>query len=242
MNDSRPIIGITFSDRIHTEEEARRIAQGYLEAVEAHGGEARAISPSRPAPAAELDGLLLAGGVDIDPAEFGQPPHPSLGEVEADRDRLELTLAREVAAAGKPIFGICRGAQLLAVLLGGALHQDLAACAPDAEPHRTPEGETLRHLVRVTPGTRLWEIVREEEFEVNSHHHQAISVVGPKLRVAAVAADGVIEAVEGTGEAFVLGVQWHPERLRDDPVRGKLFEAFVEAARLISSARKCRRP
>ena len=229
MNESRPIIGITFSDRLH-QEKARDVAQTYLDAVEAAGGEARAITPTTPVPA-DLDALLLAGGVDIDPAEFGQAPHPALGEVDRDRDQLELALARQMVAAGRPLFGICRGVQLLGVIFGGELHQDLAACAPGSERHRPAEGETLRHRVLVMPGTRLWEIVGQAELEVNSSHHQAVSCVGPNLRVSAVATDGVIEAVEGTGEAFVLGVQWHPERLPDDPVQGRLFEAFVAAAR-----------
>jgi len=231
MHDPRPIIGITFSDRIHREEKARHLAQAYLRAVEAAGGEARPLTPSEPPAApADLHGLLLAGGVDVDPREYGEARHPKLGEVEADRDRMELELARGAAAAGVPIFGICRGIQVIGVAFGGKLHQDLPSVVPEAGQHQEPEGKRLRHRVRAAAGSRLREILGEEEVEVNTYHHQAISVPGDGLRVVAVAEDGVIEAVEGTGSGFLLGVQWHPERMRSDPRRERLFAAFVAAA------------
>jgi putative glutamine amidotransferase len=180
-----------------------------------------------------IDGLLLAGGGDIDPAHFGELSHPKLGDVEADRDWVELTLTPWALSDGLPVFGICRGIQAINVAADGSLWQDIAAQVPDTIRHPYYPGypyNRLSHSVRLEPDSRLLEILGDLELEVNSLHHQAIREIGRGLRVTALAPDGVIEGIEGNSEAWVVGVQWHPEWLIDDDPRMKrLFEAFVAA-------------
>jgi len=183
-----------------------------------------------------LDGLMLAGGEDIAPSCFGEEAHPQLGQVDAQRDWVELTMTPWALADGMPVFGICRGVQTLNVAAGGSLVQDIEAQAPDALQHRYyPDFplDLLSHTVRLEPGSRLAEILGREEFEVNSLHHQAVKGVGADLRVTARAPDGMIEALEGSGGAWVVGVQWHPEWLLEkSPSMKRLFEAFVAACEM----------
>ena len=180
-----------------------------------------------------VDGLLLAGGVDVDPAQFGEEPHAALGKVDAARDRLELTLTRWALADGRPILGICRGIQTLNVACGGSLWQDIGSQVAGALEHKHQPGHSYQHLahwVTIEPGSRLGALVGVEEVEVNSLHHQAAREPGRGLRAVAWAPDGVIEGLEGTGEAWVVGVQWHPEWLLDDGRMFRLVEAFVRAS------------
>lgn len=181
-----------------------------------------------------LDGLLASGGSDVHPLLFGAEPHPRLGEVDVPRDRFELPLLRRALAGDLPIFGICRGIQSLNVAAGGDLRQDLPS-----EPEVTIQhqmkihgGLTAHHHVELAEGTRLRGILGAPRVAVNSYHHQAVGRLGEDLRVAAVDADGTIEAIEGLGERFILGVQWHPEMMEPaEPTSLALFEAFVQAAR-----------
>lgn len=181
-----------------------------------------------------LDGLLFSGGGDIDPALYGAEPHPALGGVDAERDRTELALARWMAAAGKPAFGICRGAQLFNVAFGGTLYRDISE-HPGALRHTYgAEAEsTLRpHAVQVAEESILSRLIGQPVLDVNSLHHQAVRQVAPALRVTARAPDGLAEAVELGGHPFALAVQWHPECLPDLPEQRRLFEGLVAAARL----------
>ncbi len=182
-----------------------------------------------------LDGLMLAGGVDIAPNYFGEEAHPQLGKVDAQRDWVELTMTPWALADGMPVLGICRGIQTLSVTAGGSLWQDIEAQVPDALEHRYfPDYpfDRLSHTVQLEAGSRLAEILGREEFEVNSLHHQAVKEAGDGLRVTARAPDGMIEALEGNGPAWVVGVQWHPEWLLEkDPSMKQLFEAFVAACK-----------
>lgn len=185
---------------------------------------------------ARLDGLLLAGGVDIAPQEYGEAPHPQLGRVDAARDATELTMARWALAADLPILGICRGIQSLNVAAGGSLYQDLAAQFPNARRHAfTPSEspwEQPTHGVGVTAGSRLASIFGVERLGVNSFHHQAVKQPAPGFIPTARAEDGVIEGIEDPGRRFVVGVQWHPEGMfRSDPMARRLFAAFVDATR-----------
>ncbi len=216
-----PTIGVTFSSRATPE-----LRRAYTGALEAHGAkvveiEAGAGEP----PITNLDGLLLSGGGDIDPALFGQARHPKTDGVDAARDELELRLAREAVAAGLPVFGICRGAQVFGVAFGGNLTQDIPDLVPNARQHADST-----HEVRVLAGSLLGRLLGSERLEVNSFHHQANGITGGGLRAVAWADDNVIEAIEAPEPGFVLGVQWHPERMVADPVQGKLFAAFVAAA------------
>lgn len=183
---------------------------------------------------ARLDGLLFTGGGDMDPALYGAEPHPALGGVSGERDRTELALARWVAAAGKPAFGICRGAQLFNVAFGGTLYRDISE-HPGALRHAygaEAESALRPHAVQIEEETTLARLVGRPALEVNSLHHQALRQVAPALRVAARAPDGLVEAVELIGHPFALAVQWHPECLPDLPEQRRLFEGLVAAARL----------
>jgi putative glutamine amidotransferase len=183
-----------------------------------------------------LDGLLLAGGVDMDPITFGEPPHPRLGRTDHARDAVELQLARWAIADQKPILGLCRGHQVLNVALGGTLWQDITAQVPAALKHDYfPTAgfarDFLAHEVTLTPGSRLHDAFQSPIIPVNSMHHQAVKALAPALVATAHAADGLIEAIESGTDHFLVGVQWHPEMFehRDERTR-RLFTTFVDAA------------
>jgi putative glutamine amidotransferase len=185
---------------------------------------------------ARLDGLCLAGGVDVDPAHYGEARHPALGKVDAPRDATELTLARWALAADLPIFGICRGIQLLNVAADGSLYQDLAAQMPAAQRHDFDHvdspWERPVHAVRVAADSRLAAVLGTGEVITNSFHHQAVKEVAVGFVPSAWTADGVVEGIEAPGRRFTLGVQWHPEGMfATDPLARGLFAAFVKACR-----------
>ena len=183
-----------------------------------------------------LDGLLLAGGVDLDPASFGEAAHPALGRTDPARDAVELRLARWAIADRKPVLGLCRGHQVLNVALGGTLWQDIAAQVPGAIKHdyfptAGHPRDFLAHEVSLTPGSRLQDTFGAGRVAVNSMHHQAVKALAPALRASAHATDGLIEALEGDADHFLVGVQWHPEVFEPgDPATHRLFQAFIAAA------------
>jgi putative glutamine amidotransferase len=183
-----------------------------------------------------LDGLLLPGGVDVDPAHYGETPHPALGRVDEALDRAELLLARWALEEGMPVFGVCRGIQVLNVAAQGTLYQDLPAQYPGAGPHACnppayPRG-SRPHAVEIAPTAHIARAMRTTRCMVNSRHHQAVKDVAPGFAVTARAPDGVIEGIERTSGALAYGVQWHPENLAlGDPQMLGLFQLLVEAAR-----------
>ena len=187
---------------------------------------------------ARLDGVLIPGGGDVDPTTYNGDWHEKIGGVDAERDRTEMTLARLAADDDKPYFGICRGAQVLNVALGGALYPDVSE-HPGVERHTYYPGlpfDLRPHAIDIAPASTLERIVGGNSLSVNSLHHQAIRDVPPALKVVARAPDGVVEAVEVAGHPFALGVQWHPEALPDAPEMQALFQAFVAACRARMSA------
>ena len=210
----------------------------YLQGVIASGGVA-VLLPPQPVDSgvAErvldgLDGLLITGGKDVDPAAYGQQRHPATDQPAPMRDAWEFTLLDAAIQRGLPVLGICRGAQVLNVALGGTLHQHL----PDVighSGHRAGNAVFSTLPVRTVPGTRLAGLVGES-VDAQCYHHQAIASLGEGLVVSARDADGVIEALELPGTGFVLAVQWHPEESLDDL---RLFLAIVEAARSYASGR-----
>ncbi len=213
----------------------------YAEQVAAAGGVPVLLPPVPGIAAAvgRLDGLVLTGGGDIDPACYGATPHPRTGAANAARDRAELDLLAAALAAGLPVLGICRGLQLLNIARGGTLHQHLADLGPAGDADHTPLPGTFgRHPVRVAAGSLLGGILpADQPFAVPTAHHQAIDRLGTNLTATAWAADGIIEAAELTGgdhHPFVLAVQWHPEA--GDDLR--LFQALVAAAQGASPAAK----
>jgi putative glutamine amidotransferase len=183
---------------------------------------------------AGLDGLLLAGGPDVDPALYGAPRHPETEPPEHDRDSLETALLREALDRDLPVLAICRGLQLLNAALGGTLVQHIVG-------HQCPKQQAA-HSIAIASHSRLGSILKAEgageadEYMVNSRHHQCVDQVASGLVVTARAPDNVIEALELPGKHFVLAVQWHPEDRTGWPDR-KLFEAFRDAARVSSERR-----
>ena len=182
-----------------------------------------------------FDGIFIPGGVDMDPATFHEAPHEKLGRIDPPRDATELMLAKWAVEEGKPLFGLCRGLQVINVALGGTLHQDLEAEMPGAIKHDyfPNAGFTRDHLahdVTIEPGSRLRQIVGDRVLPVNSMHHQGIRTLGTGLKATAFAPDGLIEALETEGDNYVMAVQWHPEALADrDEKMAALFHSFVAA-------------
>lgn len=181
-----------------------------------------------------LDGLLLPGGEDIDPSRYGEERHPQLGSTDAERDRTELLLTGWAVEEGLPLLGVCRGAQVLNVALGGSLFQDLTTQVPELAKHDyfppTYERFRISHQVAIEPDSRLARSLGAVH-EVNSMHHQGIRELGTGLRVTAIAEDGLAEALEVPELPFVVGVQWHPEEMaKTDPHSAGLFYDFVKTA------------
>ena len=192
-----------------------------------------------------LDGVILSGGEDIDPLYFGEEHLPELGEVNAPRDTADVLLIRIALRQGKPLLGICRGEQVLNVVLGGTLYQDIPSQIPSSTlKHRQAETSTIAtQSISIEPGSRLAGILGVTEIGVNSHHHQAVKDLAPGLVVTARAADGIVEAYESIPEARdpygkpledrILAVQFHPEAFTQagDPTFLKIFQDLVTRAR-----------
>jgi putative glutamine amidotransferase len=172
-----------------------------------------------------IDGLLLAGGADVDPASYGADPHPETGVTWPERDRFEIALAVRAIERGIPVLGACRGMEILNVARGGTLEQHL----PDvigSDRHRHTPGQFSDHEVRLEPGSLAARATGGERSLVKSHHHQGIGELGQGLVASGTSpADGVIEAVEIPGEPYVLGVLWHPEADEASRVIASLVEA-----------------
>ncbi|WP_345712786.1 gamma-glutamyl-gamma-aminobutyrate hydrolase family protein, partial [Kineococcus glutinatus] len=235
----RPLVGLTtYLERSRHgvwDVDAALLPAVYVDGVRAAGGRPVLLPPTGPGEPewsddelADLDALVLTGGADVDPARYGavalpttQAPHPA-------RDHTETSLLHAALRLGRPVLGICRGAQVLNVALGGTLHQHL----PDVlggSGHQGSPAVFATTTARLVPGTRLHGLLGEQ-VRVRCYHHQAVDRLAPGLRVAACAADGTVEAVEAADPArgFLLGVQWHPE---EDATDLRLFEAVVAAAR-----------
>ena len=175
-----------------------------------------------------LDGLVLSGGADIDPAQYGAEPHPRLGEIDPGRDEFELALLGAARAKEIPILGICRGAQLVNVAHGGTLRQHVELSEGSGHPNWLVPGNTISHDVICVEGSLIASLIGPQR-GVNSLHHQTLDHIGDGLVVTARADDGVVEAVESTSEP-ILAVQWHPEMLGGpDPTFRWLIDAAIRA-------------
>jgi putative glutamine amidotransferase len=239
---SYPVVGLTTSRIVSEQDRPPRVGQNqsYVDAV-IRAEAAPLLIPFVTDPDRlrllfdRVDGLLLPGGGDVDPARYGESPHEKSANISPARDEVELTLARWAMDEGKPLLAICRGIQVLNVALGGSLYQDIEAQAPGAGKHDWFPGysrDHRPHTVAVAPGSRLARILGASEQAVNSLHHQALKEIAPDLTVVARAPDGIVEAVEAGDHPFALAVQWHPEELASaDPRAQALFDAFVESCR-----------
>jgi len=174
-----------------------------------------------------LDGLVMAGGADIEPARYGAPHQEGTDKPRTERDASELGLYRAAREANLPVFGICRGLQIMAVAHGGSLHQHLPDLVGNTL-HRDAPGTFNNHGASFTPGSLIADLVGATEVTVNSSHHQAVDSPGD-LTVTGYAEDGTIEVCEDPSAEFVLGVQWHPEFSDDETISENLFQAFVKA-------------
>jgi putative glutamine amidotransferase len=184
-----------------------------------------------------VDGLLLAGGGDVEPAYYGETARDQVRGIDRERDEIEITLVRWAVEEDKPFFAICRGIQVMNVALGGSLYQDVLTDMPGAMRHSYFQGlgfarDYRAHDVELVPHSRIARLLEGDSLAVNSLHHQGIKKLAPDLTLTATAPDGLIEAVEVEEHGFAIGVQWHPEALAPkDPVMRRLFEGLVEAAR-----------
>ena len=196
------------------------------------------VDPEDTSPLDGAIGLLLPGGGDVDPACYGHPRHPRSKRISRVRDRLEMSMLREALKRDMPVLAICRGFQLLNVLLGGSLDQHLAD-NPDLIDHDRdmPRAEPV-HNIRIKSDTALAKMLGDTEVPVNSHHHQGLEKVAGDLDMIAWAGDGTLEAVMGRDYNWVLGVQWHPEVMAPvDHRQMRIFGEFVEATRSYAQRR-----
>ena len=240
---SLPLIGITGFRSQPSGPLARytfNLSEAYVRAVQTAGGLPVVITPVLTEDVlhelfVRLDGLLLAGGGDIDPAIFGQTRHRYTSSVSAERDRTELTLAHWAMAQDKPVLAICRGIQIMNVATGGTLIQDIPTQVQSPLVHHytddTPR-DFIAHTIRVNDGTRLASILGATEVTVNSWHHQSCDAQGKDLVYTAWSPDGIVEGAEVPGHRFAIAVQWHPEEMFHDRADMlALFRALVETSR-----------
>jgi putative glutamine amidotransferase len=212
----------------------------YLESIKRAGGEPRVVDPATDDSAAvtgAVQAVLLTGGPDVDPARYGEQPHTTVSAADRQRDEFEIALIRELVARGVPVFGICRGMQILNVALGGTLVQDLPTQGRGTIEHsKTTPLCAIAHEVWISPNSKLASLMPEKLAEadacaVNSRHHQAVDRVADGFEVTATAPDGVIEAMEHRTLPFCVAVQWHPENFWRTGEFRELFEGFVDVAR-----------
>ena len=237
---TRPVVGIgaaveRVSWGVWDGYEVTLAPRGYVNAVQRAGGIALVLPPDETAVEDpdvlldRVDGLMLAGGADIDPAGYGADPHPQTRDTWPERDRFELALTRRALERDLPILGICRGMQLLNVALGGTLVQHLPEVL-GSEAHRTVAGTFSEHHVRLAPDSLACSAAGIESFVVWSHHHQGVEELGEGLKVTGWSAeDDLPEAIELPGRRFALGVIWHPEEDESSKVIGALVEASRRA-------------
>jgi putative glutamine amidotransferase len=225
---NRPLIGIA-SDG------PKRVGK-YQRSVEQVGAQVESIFPDSYDRHVldRMDGLLLTGGGDIDASEFDEANHPEVHSVDKKRDEMELTLTRQALQHGIPVFGICRGIQVMNVALGGNLIQHIPDEIRSILVHDDSKNsrQNLVHEVSIRDGTLLHRILEKDRLAVNSFHHQSVKQLGDGLIANAWSDDGVIEGIELPGENYFLGVQWHPEEfVEHGALFSKLFESFVDACR-----------
>lgn len=226
-----PIIGITTYARNQNQEFT--LPAEYVDAVRRAGGIPILLPPGEPRQVhllPHLDGVILSGGGDIDPAFYQGRHHQTIYMVDLERDRSEIELVRQVVQLNIPTLSICRGTQVLNVALGGTLVEHLPDEVGDDISHRLPPSKPTYHPITIEPGSQLAEIIRQTQISPTSWHHQAVRQPAPGLKVVARAPDGTIEALEMPAHPWLIAVQWHPEMTaHDDPGQQRLFDALVKA-------------
>ncbi|WP_075617230.1 gamma-glutamyl-gamma-aminobutyrate hydrolase family protein [Paenisporosarcina indica] len=183
----------------------------------------------------QIDALFVTGGEDIDPSYYGQDPHIHLGKITPSLDAMEHALVQKILELDKPYIGVCRGLHMLNVVTGGSLYQSIHSQREEpVMQHKQKSERTHRsHPVKLDKDSMMYDMLKVEEFKVNSYHHQACNEVGSPLKVVARALDGIIEGMESTEHTFVFGFQWHPEEFAlvgDEPSK-RIFKAYIDAAK-----------
>lgn len=226
-DEKRPQIGVTSCSKL----------PDYLKSVEQAGGTPRVLrfDEDPDEVVGEIDGLLLTGGADVDPALYGEARHPAVEDAEPGRDAFEIALTRRALERDLPVLAICRGAQVLNVATGGTLVQDIPSAVDTTLAHTVQQPDAVAHEVTVAQGSRLERVLGPavdggHRCRVNSRHHQSVGRVGGSLEVSATSEDGVVEAIERPDATFCLGVQWHPENFWRTGEFRPLFDSFVAAA------------
>ncbi len=243
----KPLIGIGADVKEGDSAQARLRAFGYLSYVDAVH-DAGAIPLIIPPQSEEnlrrlvetLDGILLAGGADCDPAVYGEDAHPSVHPMDLRRQQNDLALARLARESGVPLLGVCLGLQVMTVAAGGKLIQDIRSEVETEIDHESHPDSRARHDVSIEPDTRLGAILGFLPVNVNSSHHQAVRTPGDGLRVNARASDGIIEGLEDPELPFYIGVQWHPEDMAGERSASALLGEFVKAAQAHAAVREAR--
>ncbi|WP_142504588.1 gamma-glutamyl-gamma-aminobutyrate hydrolase family protein [Melghirimyces algeriensis] len=232
----RPVIGITMSMR--REENRLTLHRDNSDAIFLAGGLPFLLPYTTDKHclhqmAKRMNGLLLTGGGDIDPGLFGEEPLLGLGEVEPERDRMEMALSQMMIEANKPVLALCRGFQILNIALGGDMYQDLYTQREGVIQHyQKATRDHASHTIQIAKDTTLRKVAGVDRIRVNSFHHQAVRRIPNGFIVSATAPDGVTEAFEKIGEPFVMGVQWHPENLyKKSAFARHLFQTFIDACK-----------
>ncbi|MBI4640484.1 MAG: gamma-glutamyl-gamma-aminobutyrate hydrolase family protein [Candidatus Tectomicrobia bacterium] len=234
----RPFVGLTCGTLNSDQRTLQFVPVTYIRAIESAGGVPLLLPLVGDKEVIRemllrLDGLLLTGGVDLNPMIYGEEPDVKLGVIDPERDEMELSITREALEREVPILGICRGIQTLNVAAGGTLIQDIPSQTESRLKHsQNSVSSLITHSVFIEPGTLLHEIFGESQISVNSYHHQAVKDVAPGFQISARSPDGVIEGIERIGDQFALGVQWHPEMLYEKySLFQKLFLRWIEELR-----------
>lgn len=241
----RPMIGITMSVDIGTEvgttdKKELFVSREHSDAVIVAGGIPYFLPFTKDEELIEqyveqLDGLILTGGWDIDPVYYGENPLIGLGEIAPSRDETEIALTKAFLKAGKPILGICRGHQILAVVLGCTLYQDLDTQKKNVLNHhpKIPRNRPM-HSIQIVENSLMHQIIKSTNIRVNSMHHQAVRDLGEHVLITATADDGTVEAIESTQYPNVLGVQYHPEcMVEEDQKAQALFNWLINESKLV---------
>ena len=242
MDQKRPVIGVV--PLYDIQRDSLWMIPGYLDGIAAAGGIPVVLPLTEDEQALgqlayEIDGFLMTGGQDVSPMLYGEERLDSCGEDLPVRDGMESRIFQLCLERDVPVLGICRGIQLMNVLLGGTLYQDLPSQHPtETEHHMSPPYDRPVHQVEICKGTPLFDLIQTERMDVNSYHHQAVRDKAPALQTMAVSEDGLIEAVCLPERPFVWAVQWHPElSWRTDEKSRRIFEAFV--GRCASERNRC---
>ncbi|UCE66988.1 MAG: gamma-glutamyl-gamma-aminobutyrate hydrolase family protein [Candidatus Zixiibacteriota bacterium] len=244
MDSKKPKIGITLSATVHSKKwrwPSRHgfdyLKRDYHQAVINAGGIPILLANTSEISiindyVESIDGLLVSGGEDLHPKYFGRKPHKSITLSAPERDEFEIKIIKRALNKDIPVFGICRGFQVMNIALGGTIFQDLS-CAPFGTiKHADPkEAGDVYHRIKIEKSTLLYEIIGARSIEVNSSHHQIIDKIGKKLKVTAYSSDGVIEGFEGPDFKFLLAVQWHPEMIPKRFHSKRLFKVLIETCR-----------